>query len=159
MKYQKSILEMTKIDSKSCSFPDGMSNCFFILFTVVTFAADVPAWEEDNIRTRFREYFIHRTKRGTQSLWSTVERCNDCSICDIDTSKYRRRAVEMFAVKALREYALGNKDKDNGALLVVTTEKNSDDKRHFYLTTGYGLEGVLPDGKVGRIVDEMASLI
>ena len=33
--------------------------------------------------------------------------------------------VEMFAVKALREYALGNKDQDNGALLVVTTEKNS----------------------------------
>ena len=50
----------------------------------------------------------------------------------------------------------GQKEKDNGALLVVTTEKNSSGNRHFYLTTGYGFEGALPDGKVGRIIDEMA---
>ena len=65
-------------------------------------------------------------------------------------------AVDSFAVKALREYGLGTKEKDNGALLVVTTEPNSSGNRHFFLTTGYGLEGALPDGKVGRIIDEVA---
>ena len=48
--------------------------------------------------------------------------------------------VEEYAVKKLREFKLGDKEKNNGALLVVTTEKNSDDKRHFYLTVGYGLK-------------------
>ena len=32
-------------------------------------------------------------------------------------------AIDEFAVKALREYGLGKKGEDNGALLVVTTEK------------------------------------
>ena len=64
--------------------------------------------------------------------------------------------VDAFAVKAYRKYGLGTKEKNNGALLVVTTEKNSDGNRHFFLNTGYGLEGALPDGKVGRIIDDVA---
>lgn len=64
--------------------------------------------------------------------------------------------VEQYAVEKLREFKLGEKDKDNGALLVVTTEANSDGNRHFYLSVGYGLEGALPDGKVGRVIDQVA---
>lgn len=64
--------------------------------------------------------------------------------------------IEEYSVKKLREYQLGQWEKDNGALLVMTTEKNSDGKRWFYLSVGYGLEGALPDGKVGRIIDEVA---
>ena len=64
--------------------------------------------------------------------------------------------VEQYAVEKLREFELGAKGKDNGALLVVTTEPNSDGKRHFYLSVGYGLEGALPDGKVGRVIDQVA---
>lgn len=64
--------------------------------------------------------------------------------------------IEQFAVKALREYKLGTKKANNGALIVMTTEPNSDGTRHFYIATGYGLEGALPDGKVGRMIDEYA---
>ena len=65
--------------------------------------------------------------------------------------------VEQYAVDALRAYGLGKQGEDNGALLVVTTIPNSSDAyRHFELTVGYGLEGALPDGKVGRIMDEVA---
>ncbi|BAQ08627.1 hypothetical protein OXB_0155 [Bacillus sp. OxB-1] len=64
--------------------------------------------------------------------------------------------VEEYAVKKLREFQLGDKKLNNGALLVVTTQKNSAGKRHFELSVGYGLEGALPDGKVTRIMDEVA---
>lgn len=64
--------------------------------------------------------------------------------------------IEQYAVDKLREFQLGQKDKNNGAILVVTTEKNSSDERHFFLATGYGLESALPDGKVGRIMDQVA---
>lgn len=64
--------------------------------------------------------------------------------------------IEDFAVKALREYQLGTEKLNNGALIVMTTEPNSDGVRHFYIATGYGLEGALPDGKVGRMIDEYA---
>ncbi|WP_301108255.1 YgcG family protein [Sporosarcina sp.] len=66
--------------------------------------------------------------------------------------------VEEYAVRKLRELKLGDAKMDNGALLIVSTEKNEElgIKREFYLATGYGLEGALPDGKVGRIIDEIA---
>lgn len=66
--------------------------------------------------------------------------------------------VEEYALRLLRELQLGDKEMNNGALLVVSTEKNeaAGIERKFYLTTGYGLEGALPDGKVGRYIDELA---
>lgn len=64
--------------------------------------------------------------------------------------------VEEYAVEKLREFQLGDEGEDNGALLVVTTEENSAGDKNFYLTVGYGLEGALPDGKIGRIMDEVA---
>ncbi|MFS0577465.1 TPM domain-containing protein [Sporosarcina sp. 179-K 3D1 HS] len=64
--------------------------------------------------------------------------------------------VAEYAVKKLREFQLGDKKLNNGALLVVTTQKNSAGDRHFQLSVGYGLEGALPDGKVTRIMDEVA---
>ncbi len=66
--------------------------------------------------------------------------------------------IEDYAVRMLRELKLGDKDMNNGALLIVSTEKDEELNigREFYLATGYGLEGALPDGKVGRFIDELA---
>ncbi|MDV6378425.1 TPM domain-containing protein [Sporosarcina sp. GW1-11] len=66
--------------------------------------------------------------------------------------------VEEYAVRKLRELKLGDAKMNNGALLIVSTEKDEaiGINREFYLTTGYGLEGALPDGKIGRIIDEVA---
>lgn len=66
------------------------------------------------------------------------------------------RPIEEFSLNKLREFQLGDKKENNGALLVVTTNPDEDGKRHIRLEVGYGLEGALPDGKVGRIIDEVA---
>lgn len=66
--------------------------------------------------------------------------------------------VEEYAVRTLRELKLGDEKLNNGALLIVSTEASDEfnGKREFYLATGYGLEGALPDGKIGRFIDELA---
>ncbi|VDG98927.1 Domain of uncharacterised function (DUF477) [Lysinibacillus sphaericus] len=64
--------------------------------------------------------------------------------------------IEEFSLNKLREFKLGDEKENNGALLVMTTNPDEDDKRHIRLEVGYGLEGALPDGKVGRIIDEVA---
>ncbi|WP_039042542.1 YgcG family protein [Sporosarcina sp. ZBG7A] len=64
--------------------------------------------------------------------------------------------IEEFSLNKLREFKLGNEKENNGALLVMTTNPDEDGKRHIRLEVGYGLEGALPDGKVGRIIDEVA---
>lgn len=47
---------------------------------------------------------------------------------------------------------IGDKDKDNG-VLILFLENKTDNKRQIAIIPGYGLEGRLNDGKVGRIID------
>lgn len=57
--------------------------------------------------------------------------------------------IDEFANKAYRSYGLGTKEKDNGVLLVLAMK----DKK-VRIEVGYGLEGVITDGKAGSILDQ-----
>lgn len=56
--------------------------------------------------------------------------------------------IETYATKALRTYQLGQKDKNNGVLILISV-----DDRAVRIETGYGLEGALPDALCGRIIE------
>jgi len=56
--------------------------------------------------------------------------------------------VEETAVKLFELWGIGKKSKDNGLLLLWSTGD-----RRVRVEVGYGLEGVLPDSKVGAILD------
>ena len=58
-------------------------------------------------------------------------------------------SIEEYATKLFREFEIGDKQKNNGVLLLCSTGD-----RLFRIEVGYGLEGVLPDGKTGRIQDQ-----
>ena len=57
-------------------------------------------------------------------------------------------SVEQTAVKLFELWGIGKKGKDNGLLLLWSTGD-----RRVRVEVGYGLEGTLPDGKVGAILD------
>ncbi|MET4561592.1 uncharacterized protein ABIA69_002760 [Lysinibacillus parviboronicapiens] len=60
--------------------------------------------------------------------------------------------AKMFATKMIREWGIGDKEKNNGVLILATFgqgEGNND----VVISVGQGLEGALPDGKLGRILD------
>lgn len=54
-----------------------------------------------------------------------------------------------YALQVADKWQLGNKDIDDGLLIVVAVND-----RDIYILTGYGLEGVLPDAVVNRIIRE-----
>ncbi|PWM45144.1 MAG: hypothetical protein DBX47_04715 [Clostridiales bacterium] len=56
-----------------------------------------------------------------------------------------------YATKTANEWKIGDKDKDNGVLILLATED-----REIYVAVGSGLEGRLNDGKVGRLIDKYA---
>ena len=57
--------------------------------------------------------------------------------------------VEDYTVRVFRSWGIGQKDKNNGAVLFVFVQDHK-----LFLQTGYGLEGVLPDALCKRIIDE-----
>jgi uncharacterized protein len=56
-------------------------------------------------------------------------------------------SIEEYAVKVFETWKLGQKDKDNGVLVVVVPQD-----RKMRIEVGYGLEGTLPDGAAGEII-------
>lgn len=54
-----------------------------------------------------------------------------------------------YALKVADRWKLGSKDTDDGLLIVVAVND-----RNIYILTGYGLEGVMPDSAVNRIIRE-----
>jgi uncharacterized protein len=53
-----------------------------------------------------------------------------------------------FAVRVAKEWGVGKKGKDRGIVVAITTGEP-----HIFVATGYGVEGYLPDGRVGGILD------
>lgn len=58
-------------------------------------------------------------------------------------------ALEEYALAILRKWEIGDKELNNGVLLLVVPPE-----RQARIEVGYGLEGALPDAKTGRIQDE-----
>jgi uncharacterized protein len=65
------------------------------------------------------------------------------TIGDEDYTDYANRLYETWGI--------GQRDKDNGVLIFVTVKE-----RKVRIEVGYGFEGILPDGRVGAILDNYA---
>lgn len=57
--------------------------------------------------------------------------------------------IEQLSIALATEWGIGSRGDDNGVLMVVAISE-----RRVRIEVGYGLEGALPDGKVGRIMDQ-----
>jgi len=55
--------------------------------------------------------------------------------------------TKTYAVQLFQEWGIGKKGKDDGVLVLLVM-----DQRRIEIEVGYGLEGILPDGKVGNII-------
>jgi uncharacterized protein len=61
-------------------------------------------------------------------------------------------SIEDYTVRVARSWQVGQKDKNNGAVLFVFVQDHK-----MFLEVGYGLEGVLPDALCKQIIDEQIS--
>lgn len=56
--------------------------------------------------------------------------------------------IDSFALNLARDWGIGDKEKNNGVLLILALSE-----RKVKIEVGYGLEGALTDAKCGRILD------
>ena len=61
------------------------------------------------------------------------------------------QSIEEFTASLEEKWKIGKKGDDRGALVVLSL-----DPRRLRVETGYGLEGILPDARVGAIIDNAA---
>lgn len=63
-------------------------------------------------------------------------------------------SVEEFSIETARKWGIGDKDSDNGVLILLVM-----DSRDIRIEVGYGLEGVLNDGKCGRFIRNASDML
>src|SRR5208337_4321026 len=83
----------------------------------------------------------------------TLEDFEKQSSCQIVVAVYPKlqtdSAMEDYTVRVFRAWGVGQKDKNNGAVLFVFVQDHK-----MRIATGYGLEGALPDATCKRILDD-----
>ncbi|MFH0948498.1 MAG: TPM domain-containing protein [Elusimicrobiota bacterium] len=77
-----------------------------------------------------------------------LEQKTGAEIAVVSIKNLGNDSIDDFSVKLFKEWGIGKKGKDNGVLLISSIE----DKK-VKIEVGYGLEGILPDGLCGEILD------
>lgn len=86
----------------------------------------------------------------TDNLCREIERQTTAEVAVLTVKSTAPLETQQYAQKIFDQWKIGKKGKDNGILFVVATVD-----RKMWIATGYGVEGVLPDGKVGEIRDRI----
>ena len=84
----------------------------------------------------------------TEKLCREIEQQTTAEVAVLTVKSTAPLETQQYAQKIFDQWKIGKKGKDNGLLFLVAV-----DDRKLWIATGYGLEGLLPDGKVGEIRD------
>jgi len=57
-----------------------------------------------------------------------------------------------FATELGHRWQIGNKERDNGIIIIATTDNTDGNKRELFVATGYGVEQYINDAKAGDVV-------
>jgi uncharacterized protein len=84
----------------------------------------------------------------TEALCRDIERATGAQVAVLTVKSTEGVPPQQYAQLVFDRWRIGKKGKDDGVLVLVAVED-----RTLWIATGYGVEGVLPDGKAGEIRD------
>ncbi len=86
-----------------------------------------------------------------EAVIQTVQSATGAEIAVVTVPSYEPYgSIEQFGVALAESWGVGAEADDSGAILILAMQE-----REVRIEVGYGLEGILPDGRVGAILDEM----
>ena len=88
-------------------------------------------------------------KRRLLSIGQELDDKTTAQLAVVTVKTLDGQPIEDYALSILREWGIGSKEKNNGALIVVAVQD-----RRSRIEVCYGLEGLLTDGLTGRIQDQ-----
>ncbi|MBI2059996.1 MAG: TPM domain-containing protein [Nitrospirae bacterium] len=97
----------------------------------------------------YAEVVPDSTERGLNSLLKELQDKTGAQVAVVTLGTTAGVPAADYAVEFGQKWGVGKKGKDNGVVFLVAVFD-----REMFMATGYGVEGILPDGKVGRIRDE-----
>ena len=122
---------------------------FFILF----FLANISAQEFPNFQDKYVNDFANLFNANeTQQLGAMlmeVEQNTTAEVVVVTINTTSPLTPAQYRTELFNYWKIGKEDKDNGMLILYSLNEN-----RIEVETGYGLEGILPDSKLGRMLDD-----
>ncbi len=130
-----------------------------ILFPLAVFAADfsparpIPERLVNNLSKQFPDLLSPDEETRLESKLVDFDNKSSNQIAIVIIDSLQGREVNEFSTALFNKWGIGQKKNNNGVLILIkptTTEGG----RKIYISTGYGLEAVLPDITCKRIIEE-----
>lgn len=121
--------------------------CLFFCFT----AFALPAPTSEFYCNDFADVISPATEKDIIQRAEQLEKQNGVQLVVSTVNHMDGEDIESYALEMARAYGIGQKEEDNGVLILLAKEE-----RKIRIEVGYGLEGLLPDSKAGRLIDQYA---
>ena len=122
----------------------------FASLTISVYALDVSALKPEGYVSDFARVIDPGIKLQLERYAAAVERSTGAQLAIVTIQTIEGEPVEDVANLLYRQWGIGSKKTNEGALLLLVTGD-----RKLRLEVGYGLEPVMPDGFVGSVLDAM----
>lgn len=127
-----------------------IQNIFFSVLLLTCFellwSSDIPkltGWVSDNANV-----IDSQSYQKMDGIIHELEQKTGAEIAVVSVKSLGNDSIENFSAKLFEKWGIGKKGKDNGVLILSAI-----DDRKVKIEVGYGLEGILPDGLCGEILD------
>ncbi|MCB1195345.1 TPM domain-containing protein [bacterium] len=113
-----------------------------------TYAAAVP--KNESIINDYAGVMTKVQRQKAIGFARGLQKKTGAEVAALTMKSLEGEQIDDFAVRVFNTWKLGERNKDNGVLLIVSIED-----RQMRIEVGYGLEEVLTDGICGEILDQM----
>jgi len=123
---------------------------FFVFILAVSFvlAQDLPNYQDKYVND-FASVLSIDQSNYLENIFYLVEQNSSAEVVFLSVTACSPLTSQEYALEIFDFWKIGKADKDNGLLILYCAKESK-----IFAMTGYGLEGILPDSKLGRFLDE-----
>ncbi|PJK17180.1 hypothetical protein CQS04_08515 [Chryseomicrobium excrementi] len=128
---------------------------FFLFVIPLSAVAEVPdPLPGESYVHDFYNVIPEDVEQHIEELGLGLDQATGAQIVVVTVESLEGQDPNSYSVELIREWGIGSAEENNGLVFLLEMDPNKAGDRDVYIGVGQGLEGRLPDGKIGRILDE-----
>lgn len=134
---------------------------YYIVFFIILVHMAFPLYAQDDLPSPmspprlvndFAQTFTDSERADLEQILKAYNDSTSTQIYVVTVTDLKGYAVSDYAVRLAEKWGVGQKEKDNGVVILIKP-RIGNERGQVFIATGYGVEHILTDGRTGRIID------